>query len=316
MPFPAIEPFTSGLLTLEDGAELWWEISGHPDGQPVVWLHGGPGSGLYTGGYRRGPDPSHWRIIGMDQRACGRSRPLATEPGFDLGTLTTQQMVQDIEQLREHLGHERWLVAGASWGSTLALTYAQAHPERVTGIILYAVTTSSRRELDWITEGVGRIFPREWAELEAASGRRPGQRLLDAYLERITDPDPQVRAAAAQAWCAWEDVHVSLDPAHRPSERYLDPEFRMLFVTHVVNNWAHDAWLGESGVLDGLDAITHLPVVMIHGRLDVSSPLATAWELHRRWPESQLVVVEAEGHGGAAMGGALGAAFASFAGRG
>ncbi len=313
MTFPPLRPHASGLLDAEGGAQIWWEASGNPAGRPMVWLHGGPGSGLGEG-YRRRLDPEAWLVVGLDQRACGRSRPLATEPGFDLGTLTTQQMVRDLERLREHLGIERWLVSGGSWGSTLALAYAEAHPDRVTGIVLVAVTTSARREIEWISEGVGRIFPREWAELEAASGRRPGQPLLDACLERLTDPDPDVRAAAARAWCDWEDAHVSLDPAHTPHLAVLDPESQLLMATHVVNNWAHTAWLGESGVLDGLDAVTHLPAVLIHGRLDVSGPLDTAWELHRRWPGSRLVVVEGEGHGGAAMSEELEAAYASMLG--
>src|SRR4051794_5697349 len=289
MPFAPQEPYDSGLLALDDGAEIWWEASGNPEGRPLVWLHGGPGSGLGRSGYRRDADPSVWRIIGHDQRACGRSRPLATEPGFDLGTLTTQRMVRDIEELREHLGIERWLVAGASWGSTLALAYAETHPDRVTGIVLLAVTTSSRREIEWISEGVGRIFPEAWAELEAASGRRPGQRLLDAYLELLTHEDPQVRHDAALAWCTWEDAHVAIGQVTDPpppgsgmSDR--DPQRRLEIATHVVNNWAHDAWLGEAGVLDGVDAIAHIPGVLIHGRLDVSGPVEPAWKLHRRWP--------------------------------
>jgi proline iminopeptidase len=314
--FPPIEPYAVGQLQVDDGAQIWWEASGNPLGRPVVWLHGGPGGELRTG-YRRRLDPELWNIIGLDQRACGRSRPLATEPGFDLGSLTTQRMVADLEQLREHLGLETWVVSGGSWGSTLALAYAEAHPERVTGIALMAVTTSSRRELAWISEGVGRIFPEAWAELEAQSGRKPGQPLLEAYLERLTDPDPAVRDAAALAWCTWEDAHVAigqLGEALPPGQGMSagDPASRLLIATHVVNNWAHDAWLGESGVLDNVEAIAHLPGVLVHGRLDVSGPVETAWELHRRWPASRLVVIETEGHGGPLMGEALEDAYASL----
>jgi proline iminopeptidase len=297
---------------MSDNAEIWWETSGNPEGRPVVWLHGGPGSGVGPS-YRQRFDPGHWKVVSLDQRACGRSRPLATEPGFDLDTLTTQRMIADLEELRVHLGIESWLVAGGSWGSTLALAYAEAHADRVTGLMICAVTTSAHEEIEWISERVGRVFPREWDELEAASGRRPGQRLLDAYLERLTDPDPSVRAAAAAAWCTWEDVHTSLDPAHEPHFTVMDPDSQLLIATHVVNNWAHDAWLGESGIFDGLDAITHLPVVLIHGRLDVSGPLVTAWKLHRRWPGSRLVVLDDEGHGGVGMSGELEAAYAWFA---
>jgi proline iminopeptidase len=309
--YPPIQPRESGLLRVADGAELAWEISGAPDGKSMVWLHGGPG-GHAGETYRRRLDPARWNIVGFDQRGSGRSRPLATEVGFDLESLATQRHVEDIEALREHLGIERWLVAGGSWGSTLALAYAEAHPDRVSEIVLLSVTTSARRELAWISEGVGIIFPREWAELEVASGRRPGQPLLEALLERLTDPDPEVREAAALAWGRWEDTHVSLDPAATPAWALLEPETQVLKATHIVNNWAHSAWLGESGVLDGLDRITHLPAVLIHGRLDVSGPLVTAWEVHQRWPGSRLVVVEGEGHGGATMSAELEAAYASF----
>ena len=312
-PHPAIEPHTTGRLRTSDGAELYWEESGTPDAPALVWLHGGPGSGLGRGGYRRAPDPESWRIIGFDQRGCGRSTPLVDSPGPDLDALTTPRMIDDLEELREHLGVERWLVAGGSWGSTYALAYAQRHPERVTALVLAAVTTTSRAEVDWITEQVGRIFPREWEEFAEASQRRPGERVVEAYDRLLRDPDPAVRDAAALAWCRWEDAHVSLTPGWQPDPRYADPAFARLFATHVVNSWAHDASLGPRGILDGLDAIAHLPVVLIHGRLDVSGPLATAWELHRGLPNSRLVVVDDEGHGGTTMSAELERAYAAFA---
>lgn len=307
------EPRTTGRLTTSDGAELYWEESGNPDAPATVWLHGGPGSGLGAGGYRRRPDPERWRIIGFDQRGCGRSTPLVDEPGVDLDALTTERMVADLDELRAHLGVDSWLVAGGSWGSTYALAYAQRHPERVDALVLVAVTTTSRAEVDWITEHVGRIFPREWEEFATASRRRPGERVVEAYDRLLRDPDPEVRTAAALAWCRWEDVHVSLAPGWQPDPRYADPGFARLFATHVVNSWAHDAFLGERGLLDGLATIADIPAVLIHGRLDVSGPLATAWELHRALPNSRLVVVEDEGHGGATMSDELARAYASFA---
>ena len=308
----AVEPFDSGLLTVKDGTQIYWETSGNPDGAAVVWLHGGPGAGLRSGGYRRTPDPKRWLIVGLDQRACGRSRPLATEPGFDLSTLTTQAMIADLEDLREHLGIEKWLVAGGSWGTTLALAYGQAHPNRVTGFVLVLVTSGSHAEIQWISESIGRVFPREWDAFNAASGRRPGQRLLDAYVERLTDPDPQVRTAAALAWCTWEDTHVSLDPTFKPWLTQQDPQFRELFALQVAHSWAHDAFLGERGILDEIATIAHLPAVLIHGRLDVSGPLITAWELHQRWPASRLVVIEHEGHGGKDLSAAVSRAYADM----
>jgi proline iminopeptidase len=305
----AIEPFTSGWLGLRDGAQIYWEASGNPDGVPLVWLHGGPGSGLMSGGYKRAPDPERWLIVGLDQRACGRSRPLVTEPGFDLSTLTTQALIDDLEELRGHLGIARWLVAGASWGTTLALAYGQAHPDRVLGFVLAAVTDCSRAYVEWISERIGRVFPEAWDDFAAASGRRPGQRLLDAYVERLTDPDPDVRSAAALAWCSWEDAHISLSASFKPGLAQRDPQFREVFALQVAHSWANNAFLGERGILDHLDVITHLPAVLIHGRLDISGPLVTAWELHKRWPRSRLQVLEHEGHAGKEMSAAIGDAY-------
>lgn len=226
MTAAGVEPFESGLLTVRDGTQIYWEVSGDPSGPPLVYLHGGPGSGLGTGRYRTSPTAAGWCVVGLDQRACGRSRPLATAPGFDLATLTTQRMIDDIEDLREHLGIEKWLVVGGSWGSTLALAYGEAHPDRVTGFVLVLVTTGSHAELQWISESVGRIFPREWAAFAAAAQARPGQRLLDAYVHRLTDPDPQVRASAALAWCTWEDAHMSLAPRGGTNLGDRPPDFR------------------------------------------------------------------------------------------
>ena len=220
--FPALEPFASGLLGVGEGTEIYWEASGNPKGKPAIYLHGGPGSGLKAG-YRRQFDPNKFLIVALDQRGCGRSRPLVTDPSYELSTNTTQTMIGDIESLRIHLGVDTWLVNGVSWGTTLALAYAQAHPTRVNSLVLFAVTTTSRGEVDWITEEIGRIFPREWEEYADASGRRPGQRVVDAYAERMADPDGAVRERAAAAWCRWEDVHVSLDPRHVPNPRYKDP---------------------------------------------------------------------------------------------
>lgn len=306
-----VEPFESGWLTVRDGAEIYWEASGTSDGIPVVWLHGGPGTGLMSGGYNRAPDASRWLIVGLDQRACGRSRPLVTEPGFDLSGLTTQAMVADLEELREHLRISRWVVAGGSWGTTLALAYGQAHPDRVLGFVLAAVTDGSRTYVEWISERIGRVFPEAWDDFTAAAGQRTGQRVLDAYVERLTDPDPHVRSAAALAWCTWEDAHVALS-SFQSLLVDMDPEFRQIYALQVAHSWANTAFLGERGILDRLDVITHLPAVLIHGRLDVSGPLVTAWELHKRWPLSRLEVLEHEGHGGKEMSAAIGRAYAEL----
>jgi len=298
--FPPIEPFASGFLPVSDGNEIYWEASGNPHGKPALHLHGGPGSGIQTG-YRHRFDPDTFRIVSFEQRGCRRSRPLVTDPAADLSTNTTPALVADIEVLRAHLGVETWLVTGISWGTTLALAYARSHPERISEIILAAVTTTSESEVEWITEAMGRVFLREWDQFEAAAHRKPGQRLIDAYYDLITHPDLAVRERAARAWCTWEDTHVSLDPAWAPNPRYDDPRFRLVFATLVIHYWRHAGFAGEGGLLAGMDRIVDIPAVLIHGRLDVSSPLETAWRLHRVWPKSELVVVGDEGHGGEAM---------------
>lgn len=311
MKFPAIDTFATGQLPVTDGNKIYWEASGNPKGKPALYLHGGPGSGIMSG-YRRHFDPENFLIVSFEQRGCGRSRPLVTDPDANLSTNTTTALLSDIEELGRHLGVESWLLCGVSWGTTLALAYAQAHPDRVTEIVLMAVTTTTRFEVDWVTEQMRRIFPREWDQFAAAARTQPGQRLIDAYYERITHPDRQVRESAASAWCAWEDVHISLDPKHRPSPRYRDPQFRLLFATLVIHYWKHAAFLSGDGILANMRRISHIPGVLIHGRWDVSSPLETAWELHKAWPASELVVVDVDGHGGETMVDELTRAIARF----
>jgi len=295
-----IEPFRSEILQLADGSSMYWEASGNPKGKPALYLHGGPGSGVQTG-YRQHFDPERYLIVSLDQRGCGRSRPMATGAHYDLAANTTQALIADIEQLREHLGIERWLLTGMSWGTTLALAYAQTHPERVSGIVLAAVTTTSRSEVTWITETIGRVFPEAWSEFERRANREAGESLIDAYYRLIRHPDQKTRELAAEAWCKWEDVLVSLDPGSKPSARFADPDFRINFATLVIHYFANAAFLEGKEILHNMKRIAHLPGVLIHGRLDVSGPLQTAWQLHQSWSESRLVVVETEGHGGSAM---------------
>jgi proline iminopeptidase len=309
--FPPIEPFATGHLAVSDGNTIYWEASGNPNGKPALYLHGGPGSGIGTG-HRRWFDPQQFLIVSFEQRGCGRSRPLVTDAAANLATNTTSALISDIELLREHLGVQRWLAVGLSWGTTLAVAYAQAHPERVQELVLFAVTTTSAREVEWITEAIGRVFPREWEQFEAAAQRQPGQSVVDAYYAQITHPNPDVREPAARAWCAWEDTHISLDPNHKPDPRYADPEFRMVFSTLVTHYWKHAAFASGGGLLGGMGRIAHIPAVLIHGRLDVSSPLETAWNLHKVWPASRLVVAGDEGHGGDEMIEALVQAIAQF----
>ena len=222
-------PYESGLLEVIDGHILYWETVGNPAGTPAVYLHGGPGGGS-TPGARRNFDPSGFRAVLFDQRGCGRSRPLASGPDTDLSTNTTAHLVADIEGLRAHLGIDRWVVLGVSWGVTLGLVYAQRHPERVIAMVLGAVTAGTRRETDWITRDMRWVFPREWEQFAAAvpGAERDGD-LAGAYARLLADPDPHIREGAALAWCIWEDTHVSLMPGWTPRLQYRDATFRMVF---------------------------------------------------------------------------------------
>jgi proline iminopeptidase len=297
----------SGLLPVGGVHRIYWEESGNPDGVPAVYLHGGPGGSLNTGSYRTKFDPARFRIIGLDQRGCGRSTPRVTTPGYDLGENSTSFLVDDIERVRAHLGVERWLVNGVSWGSTLALAYAQAHPHRVTGVVLMAVTTTDRFQVDWITETVGAIYPEAWdraashAEQAGVGYRRGEGRLIEAYARLMTHADPVVRDAASYAWIDWEDSHDSIgSEATHGGGRWDDTDYRHVFATLVTHYWAHDAFL-DPPILDRMERLHRIPATLIHGRRDVSSPAVVAWRLHRKWPRSELIVVEDEGHGGPSM---------------
>lgn len=286
------------MLEVGDGHALYWECVGNPAGTPAVYLHGGPGAGSSTGA-RRYFDPERYRAVLFDQRGCGRSRPLASEPDADLSTNTTAHLVDDIERLREHLGFDRWVVVGISWGVTLGLVYAQQHPERVSAMVLGAVTSGTRRETDWITRDMGRIFPQAWGRFASAvpASERNGD-LAAGYAQLLADPDPQVRADAAQRWCAWEDTHVSLMPGWTPDTRYDDPVFRMVLTRIVTHYWSNGCFLTDRQIQTHMDRLADIPAVLVHGLHDVSGPLDTAWELHQAWPTSRLIVVDDAGHGG------------------
>ncbi|MFI5730778.1 alpha/beta fold hydrolase [Kribbella sp. NPDC051587] len=298
----------SGMLPVGGGHEVYWEESGNPNGIPAVYLHGGPGGSLGKGSYRAKFDPDRFRIIGLDQRGCGRSTPHVTTPGYDLGENTTGLLIDDLETLREHLRVERWLVNGVSWGSTLALAYAQAHPQRVSGVVLMAVTTTDRFQVEWITETVGAIYPEAWdraaghAEQAGVGYRRGEERLVEAYARLMTDADPAVRDAASLAWMDWEDSHVSIGSGTTTHSggAWEDAHHRQGFATLVTHYWAHDAFL-DPPVLERMERLEGIPATLIHGRRDVSGPAVVAWDVHRGWPGSELIVVEDEGHGGPAM---------------
>jgi proline iminopeptidase len=292
-----IEPFEHGMLDVGDGHTLYWEVSGDPAGKPVVGLHGGPGSGMNRR-WRRYFDPAAYRIVLFDQRGTGRSTPHASDPATDLATNTTPHLLADIEALREHLRIDRWQVFGGSWGSTLGLAYADAHPERISELILFSVVATTHREVEWVTRDMGRVFPAEWAAFR--DGVPPADRdgnLADAYARLLADPDPRVRDRAAGDWCAWEDTHVATAPGYRPDARFEDPAFRMVFARLVTHYWRHAAWLPDDILLRAADRLAGTPGVLVHGRLDVSGPADIAWRLAQAWPDATLVLIGDAGHG-------------------
>lgn len=289
-------PVDHGMLDVGDGQRLSWEILGNPDGRPAVALHGGPGSGR-SPVVLRNVDLDVYRLVRFDQRGCGRSLPHAADPDHDLSVNTTDHLVADIERLREHLGIDRWLVMGGSWGSTLALAYALRHPERVTEIALAAVTSTRRSEIDWLYYGVGRFFPEQWEQFRdgVPPAYRDG-RLIDGYAALLADPDPAVHDRAARGWCDWEDTVLSMDPGATGPSRYVDARWRLAFARIVTHYFRHGAWLEDGALLRDAHRLAGIPGVLVHGRFDLGAPLGTAWELSRAWPGSELVVVEGAGH--------------------
>lgn len=311
--FPPIEPVETGMLDVGDGQKLYWEASGNPAGLAALTLHGGPGSGCGPGG-RRIFDPARYRIIQFDQRGAGRSTP-RVDATTDLSTNTTAHLISDIEALRNHLGVDRWVVRGVSWGVTLGLAYAQAHPERVAGMILNSVTMTRPVDIHWLYHEVGRFYPEAWHRFRA--GAPPDDRdgdLVDAYHHLLTvQPDLDLREQAARDWCAWEDA-ASPMPDGRPNPRYADPAFRMTFARIVTHYFHHAAWLEPDQLLNNAHRLRGIPAVLVHGRLDLGGPLDTAWLLSQAWPEAELVVVDTGHTGGGQMTSAMVAAANRFAG--
>lgn len=295
--YPPIEPYDQGMLEVGDGNRVYWETCGNPDGKPALAVHGGPGSGCSTR-MRQAFDPDRYRAVLFDQRGCGRSIPHASDPATDMRCNTTEHLLADMERLREHLGIDRWLLHGGCWGSTLALAYAERHPQRVSEIVIASVTATRRCEIDWLYRGVARFFPEAWERFRAAvpEADREGD-LVAAYAHLMDRPDLQMRTRAANAWCAWEDAVVSLEPNGKPN-LYSDrpPADQLAFVRICTRYFAHAAWLEEGALLRDAGRLAGIPGVLIHGRLDLSAPVDTAWELARAWPDAELIVLDDSGH--------------------
>ncbi|MFF2925113.1 prolyl aminopeptidase [Streptomyces celluloflavus] len=297
--YPPIEPYDKGMLDVGDGNQVYWEVCGNPDGKPALVVHGGPGSGCTTGA-REYFDPERYRVVLFDQRGCGRSTPHASDPATDMRYNTTDHLLADMERLREHLGIDRWLLFGGSWGSTLILAYAERHPHRVSEIVIPSVTTTRRSETDWLYRGVGRFFPEAWERfLAGAPGVPRDGDIVGAYARLTEDPDPAVREKATADWCAWEDAVLSLEAYGAPDPYGGRPTAaRLALVRICAHYFSHGAWLMEGALLRGADRLTGIPGVLIHGRQDMSGPLHTAWDLARAWPDARLIVIEDAGHKG------------------
>ncbi|MCC3293541.1 alpha/beta fold hydrolase [Arthrobacter sp. zg-Y411] len=290
-------------------ARIYWEASGNPAGTAVLYLHGGPGSSLGSGGYRSLHNPRLFYTIGIDQRGCGRSTPAAQDDPGHLHLNTTQTLIADIEAVRTSLGISRWIVTGISWGSTLAMAYTLRHPDRVIGLAMAAVTTTSRAEVDWITGGVGRFCPEALARFSRDARAVPGERTVEAYARRLAGEDRTDALAAAGAWLQWESAVAALAPGAPAGPRFDGERSLVTFALLTTRYWAQDGFLpGEAAILARVRELDGIPARLIHGRRDIGSPVGTAWELHRRWPSSRLTVIEDEGHVGPRALAALGAA--------
>jgi proline iminopeptidase len=289
--YPPIEPHEHGLLDVGDGHEVYWELCGSPQGRPAVFLHGGPGAGC-NADHRRLFDAERHRVLLFDQRGCGRSRPRAS-----LKANTTWHLVADVERLRAMLGVDRWLVFGGSWGSALALAYAETHPERASALILRGIFTLRREELLWYYQrGASLLFPDKWERFVAPIPPEERHDLIAAYRRRLTDSDPAVQVEAARAWSLWEGETITLLPDETLSRRHGEDEFALAFARIENHYFVHAGWLEEGQLIRDARRLRAIPAVIVQGRYDVATPAVTAWELHKAWPEAGFVLVEGAGH--------------------
>ena len=296
--YPPIEPYDAGMLDVGDGQLIHYEQCGNPAGKPAVFVHGGPGGGGGTD-RRRFFDPSRYRIVCYDQRQCGASTPHAATADADITVNTTWHLVADLERLRVHLGLDRWLVFGGSWGSALALAYAETHPERVSELVLRGIFTLRRSELDWYyNDGAGRIAP-EWWDVFCEPLRRADHDFSEdnicAYRRLLWDDDPEVARAAGLAWTRWEAATSTLLYSAEHVESMSDPDFALAFARIENHYFVHGGWFTEGQLIADAHQVRDIPAVIVQGRYDLPCPAATAVDLHRAWPEADLRMVLA-GH--------------------
>ena len=288
--YPPLAPNRSGRLALDARHTMYWEECGNARGAPVVFLHGGPG-GRSSPDHRRYFDPSFYRIVLYDQRGAGQSVPLG-----ELTDNTTTHLVSDLERLRAHLGIERWLVFGGSWGSTLALAYSETHPQRVLGLVLRGIFLGRAQEIDWFMHGMRFLFPEAWTTF--AGFLPPGERgdLLAAYYRRLTDEDPARHMPAAHAWSRYESSCSTLLPDPELIAHFDEDAVALAIARIEAHYFVNRVFLSETALLDGVGRIRHIPGVIVQGRYDAVCPMLTADELHRAWPEADYTVVPDAGH--------------------
>jgi proline iminopeptidase len=289
--YPEIEPYETGFLDVGDGHVVFWERVGTRGAKPAVFLHGGPGGGL-SPKQRRVFDPALYDVMLFDQRGCGKSTPHA-----GLEANTTWHLVADIERLRELMGVEKWQVFGGSWGSTLALAYAETHPQRVTELIVRGIYTLQKSELDWYYQfGVSEMFPDKWERFLARIPESERDDMMAAYRKRLTSPDRAVQIEAAKAWSLWEGETITLLPDPAFTQQHGDDHFALAFARIENHFFTHAGWLEEGQLLRDAVKLKGIPGVIVHGRYDMPCPLRTAWDLARAWPGAELHIIEGAGH--------------------
>jgi proline iminopeptidase len=288
--YPPLEPSNSGRLPLDRIHTMYWEESGNSRGVPVVFLHGGPGAGS-AANHRRFFDPAHYRIVVFDQRGAGRSTPLG-----EIRENTTPLLIADIERLREHLGIEHWLVFGGSWGSTLALAYGEAHPERCLGFVLRGIFLCRQSEIEWFLYGLRNIFPEAWQKFTAALPADRHHDLLDAYYGRLMNPDPEIHMPAARAWGVYEGSCSTLLPSPDTVAHFANDVVALGLARMEAHYFRHHIFLPENSLLENIGRIRHIPAVIVQGRYDAVCPIVSAHDLHHAWPEADYIIVPDAGH--------------------
>ena len=289
--YPQIEPFETGFLDAGDGHRVYWERVGTRGAKPAVFLHGGPGGGI-SPAHRRLFDPALYDLMLFDQRGCGRSTPHA-----GLEANTTWHLVADIERLRQVMGVDRWLVFGGSWGSTLALAYAETHPARVSELVVRGIYTLTKAELDWYYQfGVSEMFPDKWERFLAPIPEAERGDMMAAYRKRLISPDRAERVAAARAWSLWEGETITLLPEPATSDPFGEDEFALAFARIENHFFVHAGWLEEGQLLRDAHKLKGIPGVIVHGRYDMPCPARYAWQLSKAWTDAEFFLIEGAGH--------------------